>query len=160
MTLTPVAIRAGRCVAERLFNGRDDLKVNYNNIATVIFSHPTIGSVGLSEQEAKADLGEENVEVFNAPFTNMFYSPADEHHKQKSHFKLVCQKIGEDNGRDYKHLKVIGAHGIGKGIDEMMQGIAIAVVMGATKQDFDNCVAIHPTASEEFVLFNPRYTNY
>jgi glutathione reductase (NADPH) len=134
--------------------------MNYENIATVIFSHPPIGTVGLSEKAAKAKFGEDSVRVFNAPFTNMFYSPADEPHKQKSLFKIVCQKIGEDNGLDYSHLKVVGAHGIGKGVDEMMQGISIAITMGATKQDFDNSVAIHPTASEEFVLFEPRFTNY
>lgn len=160
ITLTPVAIRAGRILAERIFNNRSDLKMNYNNVATVIFSHPPIGTVGMSAQDAKAKLGEENVKVFDANFTNMFFSPADEEHKQKSLFKLVCQVTGEDNGHDYKHLKVIGAHGIGKGIDEMMQGVSIAITMGATKQDFDNSVAIHPTASEEFVLFNPRYANY
>lgn len=92
----------------------------------------------------------------------MFFSPAEEQHKQKSLFKLVCSKIEgkEDNGQDYSHLRVIGAHGIGKGIDEMMQGISIAITMGATKQDFDNSMAIHPTASEEFVLFDPKFANY
>lgn len=160
VTLTPVAIRAGRCLSERLFNGRTDLKVNYNNIATVIFSHPPIGTCGLSAQEATAKLGDDQVKVFTCGFTNMFYSPAEEQHKQKSFFKIVCQITGEDNGKDYSHLKVVGCHGIGKGIDEMMQGISVAITMGATKQDFDNSVAIHPTASEEFVLFEPRYANY
>jgi len=91
----------------------------------------------------------------------MFFSPADEDHKQKSFFKVVCVKNDkEDDGVTWNHLNVAGVHGIGKGIDEMMQGLSIAVVMGATKQDFDNCIAIHPTASEEFVLFEPRFTNY
>lgn len=81
VTLTPVAIRAGRIVAERIFNNRPTLKMNYDNIATVIFSHPPIGTVGLSEKAAKAKFGEDSVKVFNAPFTNMFYSPADEPHK-------------------------------------------------------------------------------
>ena len=90
----------------------------------------------------------------------MFYSPAEEPQKQKSLFKLVCQKTGEDNGLDYDHLKVIGVHGIGKGIDEMMQGFSVALTKGVTKQDFDNSIAIHPTASEEFVLFEPRFANY
>ena len=90
----------------------------------------------------------------------MFYSSAEEQHKQKSFIKIICQKNGQpDNGHDWSHLKVIGVVGIGKGIDEMMQGVSIAVTMGATKQDFDNSVAIHPTASEEFVLFEPRFTN-
>ena len=72
---------------------------------------------------------------------------------------MICQVNGEDNGLDWSHLKVIGCVGIGKGIDEMIQGISIAISMGATKQDFDNSVAIHPTASEEFVLFEPRFVN-
>lgn len=160
VTLTPVAIRAGRVVVERVFNNRPTLKVNYSNVATIIFSHPPIGTVGLSAEEAKAKFGEENTQVFNSNFTNMFFSPAEEAHKQMSLFKLVCQKTGEDNGLDWSHLKVVGAHGIGRGIDEMMQGISIAITMGATKQDFDNSIAIHPTASEEFVLFEPRFTNY
>lgn len=133
ITLTPVAIRAGRIVSERIFNGREGLKMDYNNVATVVFSHPVIGTVGLSETDAKAKFGEENVQVFNSSFTNMFYSPALEHHKLSSKFKVVCQKTGPDNGKDNRHLKVVGVHGIGKGIDEMMQGISIAVSMGATK---------------------------
>ena len=160
VTLTPVAIRAGRVLVERIFNNRPDLKVNYQNIATIIFSHPPIGTVGLSHEDAVRQFGEENTKTFVSNFTNMFFSPAEEQHKQKSLFKVVCQKTGEDNGLDFSNFKVVGCHGIGKGIDEMMQGISIAITMGATKQDFDNSIAIHPTASEEFVLFEPRFKNY
>ena len=78
VTLTPVAIRAGRVLVERIFNNRPELKTNYENIATVIFSHPPIGNCGLSAEEATRKFGEENVKVFKAGFTNMFYSPADE----------------------------------------------------------------------------------
>ena len=78
VTLTPVAIRAGRVLVERIFNNRPELKTNYENIATVIFSHPPIGNCGLSAEEATTKHGEENVKVFKASFTNMFYSPADE----------------------------------------------------------------------------------
>lgn len=154
-----MAIKAGRILVERIFNGRENLKMSYDNIATIIFSHPPIGTVGLSTEAAIAKFGEENVKLFTSNFTNMFYSPAEEAQKQKSLFKLVCHKTGEDNGFDYSHLKVVGAHGIGRGIDEMMQGLSIAITMGATKQDFDNSVAIHPTASEEFVLFEPRFAS-
>jgi len=133
--------------------------MSYKNIATIIFSHPPIGTVGLSHEIAVSQFGEANVQSFTANFTNMFFAPADDAHKQKSLFKLVCLKTGEDNGRDNSHLKVVGAHGIGRNIDEMMQGISVAINMGATKQDFDNSVAIHPTASEEFVLFDPRFVN-
>jgi len=157
ITLTPVAIRAGRIVSERIFNGRTGLKMDYNNVATIVFSHPVIGTVGDSERDAKKKHGEDKIQVFNSTFTNMFYSPALPEHKLSSKFKVVCLKTGEDNGKDSRHLKVIGVHGIGKGIDEMMQGISIAVTMGATKQDFDNSVAIHPTASEEWVLLDGRF---
>ena len=155
-----MAIRAGRIVSERVFNNRPTLKMNYDNVATVIFSHPPIGTCGLSEQEAIKKHGAENVQVFNSTFINMFYSPAAQEKKPKSLFKLVCLKTGDDNGLDNTHLKVLGAHGIGKGIDEMMQGVSVAISMGATKQDFDNSVAIHPTASEEWVLFDPKFTNF
>ena len=134
ITLTPVAIRAGRILSERLFNGRQGLKMDYNNVATIIFSHPPIGTVGLSERDAKAKYGDDKIKVFpSGSFTNMFYSPADPEHKLSSLFKIVCLITGEDNGKDNRHLKVIGVHGIGRGIDEMMQGISIAVTMGATK---------------------------
>ena len=134
ITLTPVAIRAGRILSERLFNGRQGLKMDYNNVATIIFSHPPIGTVGLSERDAKAKHGDDKIKVFpSGSFTNMFYSPAAPEQKLSSLFKIVCLVTGEDNGKDYRHLKVIGVHGIGRGIDEMMQGISIAVTMGATK---------------------------
>ena len=98
------------------------------------------------------------MKTFRSNFVNMFYSPTLEQElRLKSYFKVVCQKTAEDNGKDWTHLKVIGVHGIGRGIDEMMQGVSIAITMGATKQDFDNSVAIHPTGSEEFVLFEPRF---
>jgi glutathione reductase (NADPH) len=160
--LTPVAIRAGRICAERLFNGREGLKMNYANIPTIIFSHPPIGTVGLSEKDALAKYGAERVEVFNSQFTNMYYSPAATPDKKLSSlFKLVCLKIGDvEKDKGNAHLRVIGAHGIGKSIDEQMQAISVAINMGATKQDFENSVAIHPTSSEEWVLFDPKYVNW
>lgn len=121
----------------------------YDNVATVIFSHPPIGSVGLSEEDAKAKWGEDKIKTYRSNFINMYYSPAAiAEKKQKSLVKLVCHI--EDDGTE----RVVGAFGIGKGVDEMMQGISVAVTMGATKQDFDNSVAIHPTASEEWVLMD------
>jgi len=107
--------------------------MDYNNIATVVFSHPVIGTVGLSAKDAKKLHGEDNIQVFSSQFTNMFYSPANPEHKQSSKFNVVCLKTKEDNKKDNTHLKVIGVHGIGKGIDEMMQGLSVAVTMGATK---------------------------
>lgn len=81
MTLTPVAIKAGRILVERIFNNRAGLKMDYENIATVIFSHPAIGTVGLSADDATQKFGADNVQVFVSNFTNMFYSPALEQHK-------------------------------------------------------------------------------
>ena len=146
--MTPVAIRSGRILAERLFNDKKDLKMSYNNVATVIFSHPTIGTVGLTEQKAIDAFGAENVSVHKSTFINMFYSlAANQEDKHKTMFKLICHKV---NGQE----KVVGLHAIGRNVDEMMQTASVAITMGATKQDFDNSVAIHPTASEELVTMN------
>lgn len=138
--LTPVAIAAGRRLSERLFNGKNDEKLDYSDIPTVIFSHPPIGSVGLSEAQAVEKYGEENVKVYTSSFTSMYTALAD--HRQISRMKLVCAG---------KEERIVGLHGIGQGVDEMIQGFAVAVKMKATKKDFDNTVAIHPTGSEEFV---------
>jgi glutathione reductase (NADPH) len=152
VSLTPVAIRQGRLVSQRIFNG-ENVKMNYDNIATVIFSHPPIGSVGLTEELAKAKWGEEAVLCYRSKFVNMYYSPADTQEKKQSSFFKTITHIEED-----KTERVVGVFAIGKGVDEMMQGISIAVTMGATKQDFDNSVAIHPTASEEWVLMDANFT--
>ena len=124
----------------------------YDNIATVIFSHPPIGSVGHTEESAIAKSGADKVKVYRSKFTNMFFSPAlTDEKKHRSLFKIMCSV--EADGKE----RVVGCHCIGKGVDEMMQGISIAITMGATKQDFDNSVAIHPTASEEFVLMDANF---
>ena len=138
--LTPVAIKAGRTLAERLFNGKTDAKMDYELIPTVVFSHPAIGSIGLSQEQAEAKYGVENIKVYQSTFAGMY--SAITVHRQMTKLKLIT--LGEEE-------KVIGLHGIGGGIDEMIQGFAVAVKMGATKADFDATVAIHPTASEEFV---------
>lgn len=148
--LTPVAIKAGRILAEYLFNGRKDLVMNYNNIPTVIFSHPPIGYVGLSEEQARTKHGD-RVKVYKSKFTNMFYSLAKEDGKKlQTLMKLICAI--EDDGTE----RVVGSHAIGRGIDEMIQLVAVAINMNATKKDFDATVAIHPTASEEYVLMDPK----
>lgn len=156
--LTPVAIRAGRILSERLFNGRETLKTNNENVATVVFSHPPIGVIGMSESQAVSQFGREAVVGYKSSFGNMFYglTPADAGlHKPQSFFKLICRKEQRESGKVVE--RVVGVHGIGRGIDEMMQGFSVAVNMGATKQDFDNSIAIHPTASEEFVLMDTQY---
>jgi glutathione reductase (NADPH) len=138
--LTPVAIAAGRRLADRLFGGQADAKLDFVDIPTVIFSHPPIGSVGLSEADAVARFGEKDVKVYAARFTNLFYSVLDQ--KPKTSMKLVT--VGPEE-------RVVGVHLFGLGADEILQGFAVAVRMGATKADFDRTVAIHPTAAEELV---------
>ena len=140
LDLTPVAVKAGRQLSERLFNNKADAKLDYIDVATVVFSHPVIGSVGLTEEKAIAKYGAENIKVYKSSFTPMYTALGD--NRQPSTMKLVT--LGEDE-------KIIGLHGIGYGVDEMIQGFSVAIKMGATKADFDNTVAIHPTGSEEFV---------
>jgi len=138
--LTPVAIAAGRRLADRLFNNQGEARLEYDNIASVIFSHPPIGTVGMSEDEARAAYGEGQVKTYQSRFTNMYYSVSET--KIPTVMKLVT--VGDQE-------KVVGCHVIGLQADEIIQGFAVAVKMGATKKDFDNTVAIHPTAGEELV---------
>lgn len=138
--LTPVAVAAGRRLSERLFNNKADEHLDYDNVPTVIFSHPPIGTVGLTEPQAREHYGNSAVKIYQSGFTSMYTAPT--HHAQPSRMKLVC--VGPEE-------KIVGIHGIGIGMDEILQGFAVALKMGATKRDFDNTVAIHPTAAEEFV---------
>ncbi|KGQ34173.1 glutathione-disulfide reductase [Gallibacterium anatis] len=138
--LTPVAVAAGRRLSERLFNNNPTEHLDYNLIPTVVFSHPPIGTVGLTEPQAIEQYGAENVKVYKSIFTSMYTAVTQ--HRQPCRMKLVCAGPEE---------KIVGLHGIGFGVDEMIQGFAVAIKMGATKKDFDNTVAIHPTGSEEFV---------
>ena len=138
--LTPVAIKAGRLLSERLFNGQKDAHMDYSLIPTVVFSHPPIGTIGLTEQEAIAQYGEADIKVYTSSFAAMYTAVTQ--HRQPCKMKLVCQG---------KNEKIVGLHGIGFAVDEMIQGFAVAMKMGATKADFDSVVAIHPTGSEEFV---------
>ena len=136
--LTPVAIAAGRKLAARLFKGEADAKLDYDNIPTVTFSHPPIGTIGLTEDEARKQ--HETVKVYTTRFTGMYHAMTE--HKPKTAMKLVCAGANE---------RVVGCHIIGEGADEMLQGFAVAIKMGATKADFDSTVAIHPTSAEELV---------
>lgn len=139
--LTPVAIKAGRMLAERLFNkDMPDAHMDYSLIPTVVFSHPPIGTLGLTEAEAIAQYGKDKVKVYRSNFAAMYNAITP--HRALSRFKLVC--AGKDE-------KVVGLHGIGEGMDEVLQGFAVATKMGATKADFDATVALHPTSAEEFV---------
>ena len=138
--LTPVAIAAGRRLADRLFDGQEDRHLTYENIPTVIFSHPPIGTVGLTEEEAIKKFGINNVRVYESQFKPMHYA----FNPDGAHCLMKLIVLGAEE-------KIVGCHGIGMGMDEMMQGFAVAVHMGATKKDFDDTVAIHPTAAEEMV---------
>lgn len=137
--LTPVAIAAGRRWADRQFGGMAQRKMDYKNIPTVIFAHPPLGSVGLSEEEARAAHGD-SVRCYRSEFVPLYYGIAS--HKPRARMKLVT--VGEEE-------RVAGCHLAGPGVDEMLQGFAVAVRMGARKADLDDTVAIHPTASEELV---------
>jgi len=137
--LTPVAIAAGRRLSDRLFGGMSDRHLPYENIPTVVFSHPPIATVGLTESVAR-DLHGASVKVYQTRFTAMYNALTER--KQKTAMKLVTVGAQE---------KVVGCHVIGPGADEMLQGFAVAIRMGASKQDFDDTVAIHPTSAEELV---------
>lgn len=138
IALTPVAIAAGRRLADRLFGDQPNRHLDYENVPTVLFAHPPAGSVGLTEAAARAS--GERVTVYETAFVPMKY--ALNRHGPRTAMKLVC---AGDNER------VVGIHMVGDGVDEMLQGFAVAVKMGATKADFDNTVAIHPVSAEELV---------
>lgn len=137
--LTPVAIAAGRRLADRLYNDMTDRRLEYHTIPTVIFTHPPIGTVGLTEDEAREQYGDD-VKIYESRFNPMRYAFSEE--KVPARMKLVVTSDDE---------KIVGCHVIGDGADEMLQGFAVAVRMGATRSDFDDTVAIHPTSAEEFV---------
>jgi glutathione reductase (NADPH) len=145
--LTPMAIAAGRRLADRIFGGMADAKADYSDVPTVIFSHPTIGTIGLSEPDARAKHGDA-VRVYTSTFVNLFYGPfaMDPSEKPKTAMKVVC--VGPEE-------KVVGIHIIGMAADEMLQGFGVAMKMGMTKADLDRCVAIHPVAAEELVTLPP-----
>jgi len=138
--LTPVAIAAGRLLAERLFNQQSEARLNYDCIPTVVFSHPPIGTVGLTEQQALARYGREQVHTYQSRFVNLYYAVSP--HKPVTVVKLIT--AGEEE-------IVVGCHIIGDSCDEIIQGFAVAINMGARKQDLDQTIAIHPTAGEELV---------
>ncbi len=139
--LTPVAIAAGRRLSDRLYGGLKDRYLDYNMIPTVVFSHPPIGTVGMTENKAREKFGDD-IKVYTSIFNPMIYALSDNDKKIKSSMKLITS--GNDE-------RVIGCHIIGEGADEMLQGFAVAIKNGATKKEFDDTVAIHPTSAEELV---------
>lgn len=136
--LTPVAVDAGRKLADRLFGGKTQAKVDYAQIPTVVFTHPPIGSIGMTEAQAKQQ--HEKISIYETQFTPMRY--ALNTNGLPTFMKMIC--AGDEQ-------RVIGLHLLGEGVDEMLQGFAVAIKMGATKQDFDNTMAIHPSSAEELV---------
>ena len=148
LALTPVAIAAGRKLAERLFNNRPESKVDYDNVPSVVFSHPTVGTIGLTENDARQRYGDE-VTIYNSDFIPMRYALSKQ--GVTTAMKLVC--AGQEQ-------KVVGIHIVGDNADEMLQGFAVAVKMGATKADFDNTIALHPTSAEELVTMKTADTSH
>lgn len=143
MELTPVAIATGRKLSNRLFGPEiyKDLKQDFTNIPTAIFSHPEAGTVGLTEEEAIEKYGADDIKIYKSRFNGMYYAMSE--HKSPTAYKLVCVKSLDE--------KIVGLHMVGDASGEILQGFGVAVKMGATKEDFDSCVAIHPTSAEELV---------
>ncbi|VTT61553.1 unnamed protein product [Fusarium fujikuroi] len=143
--LTPVAIAAGRKLGDRLFGGErfHNSKLDYNLIPSVVFAHPEVGTIGLTQEEAEKKYGRDNIKIYKTSFTATYYTIMED--KGLSRYKLICQ--GKDE-------RVVGLHILGLGSGEILQGFGVAIKMGATKKDFDSCVAIHPTSAEELVTLN------
>lgn len=139
--LTPVAIAAGRRLSDRIFGGQANAKLEYENIPSVVFAHPEVGSIGMTEPEARKKYGDD-LKIYQTSFTAMFYSMMEPDDKGPTAYKLICAG---------KEEKVVGMHILGTGSSEILQGFGVAIKMGATKADFDRCVAIHPTSAEELV---------
>lgn len=139
VALTPVAIAAGRALARRLFRNQPNSKIDYNSIASVVFSHPPIATIGLTELEAYKCYGED-ITIYQTEFTPMRFALAA--HGPRTTMKMICAGSEE---------KIVGIHIIGEQADEMLQGFAVAMKMGVRKEDFDNTIAIHPTSAEELV---------
>jgi glutathione reductase (NADPH) len=139
--LTPVAIAAGRRLSERIFGGKANSFLDYTNIPSVVFAHPQIGSIGLTEPQAREKYGD-SVKVYLSNFTAMYYAMMEQEDKGPTSYKLIVEGTNE---------RVVGLHILGLGSDEILQGFGVAIKMGATKADFDSCVAIHPTSAEELV---------
>ena len=138
LNLTPVALAEGHVLADRLFNNQPERSVSYDNIATAVFSNPPIGTVGLSEDEALAK--GHAITIFKSTFKPMRHTMSGR--DEKTFMKLIV---------DTKTDKVLGVHMCGADAPEILQGIGIAIIAGATKADFDRTIGIHPTTAEEFV---------
>nr|AAC49809.1 glutathione reductase [Schizosaccharomyces pombe] len=142
LELTPVAIAAGRRLSDRLFGGIKDAHLDYEEVPSVVFAHPEAGTIGLTEQEAIDKYGESQIKVYNTKFNGLNYSMVEQEDKVPTTYKLVCAGPLQ---------KVVGPTFSWRFSAEILQGFGVAIKMGATKSDFDSCVAIHPTSAEELV---------
>jgi glutathione reductase (NADPH) len=161
--LTPVAIAAGRLLSDRLYGGvpESETIMDYDNVPTVVFSHPTMAVMGLTEAQAIERYGADAVTCHKSTWVNMLYSReflvdggngTPENPKPPfTRAKIVC--VGEEQ-------RVVGLHMIGLAVDEILQGFGVAIKMGATKADFDSIVALHPTSAEELVTIPPWQAKY
>jgi glutathione reductase (NADPH) len=148
--LLPVALESGRQLGNRLFGGPEyrDARLNYDNIPTVVFAHPEVGTIGLTEPQALKKFGAENIKTYHSKMSTMrsvILTP-EAKAKHPAEFKIVCQ--GPDES-------IVGLHMVGFGTSEILQGFAVAVNMGATKKDFNKCLPIHPTTAESLVRCPP-----
>jgi glutathione reductase (NADPH) len=142
LNLTPVATAEGMALARTLFGGQST-SPDHDNVPTAVFSHPNLATVGLSEERARERLGA--VDVYKTSFTSLRHTLSQG--TEKIFMKLVV---------DAKSQRVVGAHMIGPDAGEIIQGVAIAVKLGATKAQFDATIGIHPTAAEEFVTMREK----
>lgn len=143
--LTPVAIAAGKLLASRLYNGATKA-MDYESIATTVFTPLEYGAIGLSEEDAIAKYGEANVEVYHSKFTPLEWTVPEHRHEVQAFAKLVVNKA--DNNR------VVGFHYAGPNAGEVTQGFSVAIKMGATYENFHSTIGIHPTVAEEFTTMD------
>ncbi len=139
INLTPVAINEGRALADTLYGGKSRI-MSYEAVPSAVFTTPEAASVGITEGEAIEQYGEDNIHVFRSRFRSMYYTLPNK--DEKTLMKLIVHTESD---------KVLGAHMVGDSAAEIIQGVAIALKMGATKADFDATVGIHPSSAEEFV---------
>ncbi len=137
MNLTPVATAEGTALAHNLYNNQSR-RVDYRDVPTCIFSQPNLGTVGLTEEQAREEYA--NVEVYKSGFTSLKHTLTDS--TEKTLMKIIVDKDTD---------KVLGVHMVGVDAGEIIQGIGIALKAGATKSVFDATIGIHPTSAEEFV---------
>ena len=145
MELTPVALAEGMAFARHNFGGQENI-VDYDFIPTAVFCQPNIGTVGFTEEEARAKFGD--IQLFKSSFRPMKHTLSGRN--EKSFMKMIVETATD---------RVVGVHMVGEHAAEIIQGIGIAVKAGATKADFDATVGIHPSAAEEFVTMREPWTD-